>query len=216
VARGNQTFQKRQRENKLRERAQQKRERRQQKHIEKKQARSLETSGNGEPASLVEFEATGTMLGAGDEADDPNNIVEAAKSYEQTGGWTANRADYKGAPQNGGVMASKLFVGNLPRGVTDNILAEFVTGAGFQVASAVVIRDKMTGNPKGFGFVELAEGEDLQKAIRGLDGQMLEENRLNVNEARPQRTGFSGPRGGGGGGGRGRGGFGGGGRGRGW
>jgi cold-inducible RNA-binding protein len=110
-------------------------------------------------------------------------------------------------------MASKLFVGNLPRGVTDNSLAGFVTNAGYQVASAVVIRDRMTGDPKGFGFVELAEGEDLQKAIKDLDGQTLEENRVNVNEARPQRTGFSGPRGGGGGFGRGRGGFGGRGRG---
>lgn len=118
-------------------------------------------------------------------------------------------------------MASKLFVGNLSRAVTDNSLADFVTNAGFQVASAVVIRDRMTGDPKGFGFVELAEGEDLQKAIKDLDGQTLEANRVNVNEARPQRTGFSGPRGGGGGGfgrggggfGRGRGGFGGRGRG---
>lgn len=104
-------------------------------------------------------------------------------------------------------MASKLFVGNLPRGVTDSGLAGFVTDAGFQVASAVVIRDKMTGDPRGFGFVELAEGEDLQRAIKDLDGRMLEHNRINVNEARPQRTGFSGPRGGGGGG-RNRGGFG--------
>jgi cold-inducible RNA-binding protein len=108
-------------------------------------------------------------------------------------------------------MASKLFVGNLPRGITESALAAFVTDGGFQVASAVVIRDRMTGDPKGFGFVELAEGENLQRAIQGLDGQTLDQNRLNVSEARPQRTGFSGP---GGGGGRGRDGFGGGGRGR--
>jgi cold-inducible RNA-binding protein len=112
-------------------------------------------------------------------------------------------------------MASKLFVGNLARAVTDNSLADFVTNAGFQVASAVVIRDRMTGDPKGFGFVELAEGEDMQKAIKDLDGQTLEANRVNVNEARPQRTGFSGSRGGGGGG-FGRGGGGSGGRGRGY
>jgi cold-inducible RNA-binding protein len=214
VARGNQTFQKRQRENKLREKAQQKRERRQQKHIEKKQARAVEASGNGEPAGLIEVEADGANLEAGDEADDQTDVAEAAEPYEEPGGLRSNQADPKGAPQIGGVMASKLFVGNLPRGVTDSSLADFVTGAGFQVASAVVIRDRMTGNPKGFGFVELAEGEDLQKAIQGLDGQMLEQNRVNVNEARPQRTGFSGPRGGGGGGGRSRRDFGG--RGRGW
>ena len=105
-------------------------------------------------------------------------------------------------------MASKLFIGNLPRTATDSGLSDFVTAAGFQVASAVVIRDRATGEVKGFGFVELAEGEDLQRAIGSLDGQFLEDRRVNVSEARPQRT-FTGPPrgGGGGGGGRGRGGY---------
>ena len=96
-------------------------------------------------------------------------------------------------------MASKLYVGNLPYGTTDSGLNDFVTHAGFHVGSAVVVRDKMTGQARGFGFVELAEGEDLQRAIRGLNGQALEGRPLTVNEARPQRTGFSGQRGGGGG-----------------
>ena len=95
-------------------------------------------------------------------------------------------------------MASKLYVGNLPHGTTDAGLNEFVTSAGYQVASALVIRDKMTGQPRGFGFVELAEGEDLQRAIGSLNGQALEGRALTVNEARPQRTGFSGQGGGGG------------------
>jgi cold-inducible RNA-binding protein len=95
-------------------------------------------------------------------------------------------------------MASKLFVGNLPHSTTDAGLNEFVTNAGFQVASAVVIRDKMSGQPRGFGFVELAEGEDLQRAIGSLNGQALDGRALTVNEARPQRTGgFSGQRSGG-------------------
>jgi len=88
-------------------------------------------------------------------------------------------------------MASKLFVGNLPHSTTDTSLGEFVTGAGFQVASAVVIRDKMTGTPRGFGFVELGDGEDAQRAIAGLNGQSLEGRALTVNEARPQRTDFA-------------------------
>lgn len=96
-------------------------------------------------------------------------------------------------------MATKLFVGNLPHSTTDAALGEFVTSAGFQVASAVVIRDKMTGTPRGFGFVELSDGEDAQRAIAGLNGQSLEGRALTVNEARPQRTDFSRPRGGGGG-----------------
>jgi RNA recognition motif-containing protein len=97
-------------------------------------------------------------------------------------------------------MPTKLFVGNLPHSTTDQALGDFVTSAGFQVASAVVVRDKMTGTPRGFGFVELGDGEDVQRAIAGLNGRTLEGRPLTVNEARPQRTGFSGPRGGGGGG----------------
>jgi cold-inducible RNA-binding protein len=100
-------------------------------------------------------------------------------------------------------MALKLFIGNLPRSATESTLSELVTNAGFHVASAVVIRDRMTGDSKGFGFVELAEGDNLQGAIQSLDGQTLEGRPLTVNEARPQRTGFSKPRPGGGG----RGGF---------
>jgi RNA recognition motif-containing protein len=49
-------------------------------------------------------------------------------------------------------MPQKLFVGNLPHEVTDSELGEFVSGAGFQAASAVVIRDKTTGQSRGFGF----------------------------------------------------------------
>ncbi len=101
-------------------------------------------------------------------------------------------------------MALKLFIGNLPRNATDTTLSELVTNAGFHVATAVVIRDRMTGDSKGFGFVELADGENLQKAIQSLDGQALEGRPLTVNEARPQKSGFSKPRPGGGGG---RGGF---------
>lgn len=99
-------------------------------------------------------------------------------------------------------MPQKLFVGNLPHEVTDTELQEFVSSAGFQIASAVVIRDKTTGQSRGFGFIELAEGEDMERAIAGLNGQTLQGRRLTVNEARPPRTDFGGrPRGGGGGGG---------------
>ena len=87
-------------------------------------------------------------------------------------------------------MVSKLFVGNLAHSTTESGLSDFVTNAGFQVASAVVIRDKMTGSPRGFGFVELAEGQDMAGAIAGLNGQALEGRPLTVNEARPPRTGF--------------------------
>jgi RNA recognition motif-containing protein len=95
---------------------------------------------------------------------------------------------------------SKLYVGNLPHSATDASLNEFVTKAGFNVASAQVVKDKFTGQGRGFGFVELSDGENLQQAISSLNGQSLEGRPLTVNEARPQRTGFSGGRDGGGGG----------------
>jgi RNA recognition motif-containing protein len=93
---------------------------------------------------------------------------------------------------------SKLYVGNLPHSATDSTLSEFVTKAGFSVASAQVVKDKLTGQARGFGFVELSEGENLQQAVSSLNGQALEGRSLTVNEARPQRTGFSGQRHGGG------------------
>ncbi len=96
-------------------------------------------------------------------------------------------------------MGQRLFVGNLAHSITDAALTDFVTNAGFQVASAVVIRDKMTGQSRGFGFVELADGEDFNRAIAGLNGQSLDGRKLTVNEARPLR-----PDRGGGGGSRGR------------
>ncbi|PYV92975.1 MAG: RNA-binding protein [Acidobacteria bacterium] len=117
---------------------------------------------------------------------------------------------------------SKLYVGNLPRTVTESSLEEFFQAAQYQVESIKLIRDMDTGVPRGFAFVELAAGVDLEKAIQDLNGQTIEGRQLVINEARPQRpkSGDGGggrrfdnrPRhgGGGGGGGRGRGGGGGG------
>lgn len=95
-------------------------------------------------------------------------------------------------------MATKLYVGNLPHSVTTGTLNEFVTKAGFQVASAVVVTDKMSGQSRGFGFVELVNNAEMQQAIGSLNGRDFDGRALTVNEARPQRTGFSAQRGGGG------------------
>jgi RNA recognition motif-containing protein len=91
-------------------------------------------------------------------------------------------------------MAARLFVGNLPRSVVDSALAEFVTRAGFQVSAATVILDKATGQSRGFGFVDLAEGEDVQRAIASLNGQTLDDRNLTVSEAHPQTRGERGSR----------------------
>ncbi len=93
-------------------------------------------------------------------------------------------------------MASKLYVGNLPHSATTSTLNEFVTNAGFAVASAMVVLDKMSGQSRGFGFVELTNNEEMQQAIGSLNGRDFGGSPVTVNEARPQRTGFSGQRGG--------------------
>lgn len=85
-------------------------------------------------------------------------------------------------------MGTRLFVGNVPHSTTDQELGDFVSNAGFDVQSAEVIRDRMTGAPRGFGFVQLADGSDIQSAIAALHGKRVEGRPLTVSEARPPRT----------------------------
>jgi cold-inducible RNA-binding protein len=99
-------------------------------------------------------------------------------------------------------MGTKLFVGNLSYGTTSADLESHFRQIG-ETTSAQVITDRESGRSRGFGFVEMASGEDAQRAIRELDGKELQGRTINVSEARERA-----PREGGGGGGRGRGGFG--------
>lgn len=81
-------------------------------------------------------------------------------------------------------MATKLFVGSLAWGVTDDQLNQHFAQAG-TVVSATVIIDKMSGRSKGFGFVEMASEEEAKKAIEMFNGQDLAGRTIVVNEARP-------------------------------
>lgn len=107
-------------------------------------------------------------------------------------------------------MSSKIYVGGLPYATTDAQLQDLFSQHG-QVESARVITDKFTGRSRGFGFVEMANSDEAQKAIQALNGTDFEGRNLTVNEARPQERrsggGFGdrgGERRGGGGGGGGR------------
>jgi cold-inducible RNA-binding protein len=103
----------------------------------------------------------------------------------------------------------KIYVGNLSYEVTEEDLRLALEQFG-QVESATIIKDKNSGQSKGFGFVEMASKAEGQAAIDGLNGKELKGKALNVNEARP-KTENRGSRGGGRGGqGGGRGGQGGG------
>jgi cold-inducible RNA-binding protein len=106
----------------------------------------------------------------------------------------------------------KIYVGNLSYEVTEEDLQLAFEKFG-QVESATIIKDKYSGQSKGFGFVEMPSKAEGQSAIDGLNGKELKGRTLNVNEARPRtesrggRGGYGGGRGGYGGG---RGGYGGG------
>lgn len=82
-------------------------------------------------------------------------------------------------------MATKLYVGGLAYSVTDKELEELFAGQG-QVTSAVVIKDRDSGQSKGFGFVEMADDKEGQNAIKELNGKELSGRSIVVNEARPR------------------------------
>ncbi len=92
-----------------------------------------------------------------------------------------------------------IYVGNLSYEVTDDELRS-AFGAFGSVQSANIIRDKYSGQSKGFGFVEMTSETEGQAAINGMNGKELKGRTLNVNVARPRTEGGRGPGGGGGGG----------------
>ena len=92
-------------------------------------------------------------------------------------------------------MNNKLYVGGLPYSVTDGRLQEIFSVHG-AVESARVIADKLTGQSRGFGFVEMGSGSEAQAAISGLNGTQLDGRSLVVNEAKPQTNRDNGGRGG--------------------
>lgn len=110
---------------------------------------------------------------------------------------------------------ARLFVGGLSYDTSDESLRAFFEEIG-AVSSAEVARDRFSGRSKGFGFVDMTEDADGQRAISELSGKSLDGRTITVDQAKPPRERGTGGYGGGGGGGRGGGdyGDGGGGRGR--
>lgn len=98
--------------------------------------------------------------------------------------------------------ANNIYVGNISRDLDENGLREAFEQFG-QVDSVSIIKDKFTGESRGFGFVQMADKESAENAINGLNGAELKGRNLTVNEAkpRPERRpggGFGGSRNGGG------------------
>lgn len=94
-------------------------------------------------------------------------------------------------------MGKKLYVGNLPFSINEQILADTFSQCG-TVESAKIITDRDSGRSKGFGFVEMSTDEEAQNAIQRFNGAELEGRAMTVNEARPMES--RPPRTGGGGG----------------
>ncbi|HLZ55661.1 MAG TPA: RNA-binding protein [Ktedonosporobacter sp.] len=81
----------------------------------------------------------------------------------------------------------RLYVGGLPYQTNDQDLADLFGQIG-QVISATVITDRETGRSKGFGFVELSNDEEAQSAIAQLNGSLLGNRTITVNEARERQS----------------------------
>lgn len=84
-------------------------------------------------------------------------------------------------------MAKKLYVGGLPYSTTDDELRDAFSQAG-AVASVSILMDKMTGRSRGFGFVEMENDADAEKAIDMWNGKDFGGRKLTVNEAKPMEA----------------------------
>jgi cold-inducible RNA-binding protein len=99
-------------------------------------------------------------------------------------------------------MSTKIFVGNLSYNTTENDLQDAFAAHGTVLEASLMV-DRMSGRPRGFGFITMSTPEEAQKAIDALNGASMDGRDLTVNIARPKedRPSFGG---GGGGGGRGQ------------
>ena len=80
----------------------------------------------------------------------------------------------------------KIHIGNIPNNVTEDVLNDVFSEFG-DVSSANVIKDKHSGRPKGYGFVEMPNDSDANEAIKVLDSSSLQGRNIKVNKARSRR-----------------------------
>ena len=80
----------------------------------------------------------------------------------------------------------KLYIGNLPFSATEDQLHEYFSQVGVSPSGVNLIRDRFTGQSRGFAFVELSNDDDAERSINSLNGQNFGGRNLVVNEARPQ------------------------------
>ena len=83
----------------------------------------------------------------------------------------------------------RLYGGNLPFQASDSDVKNYFERAGFTVETINLMRDRVTGEPRGFGFVEISDTAAAEQAIQGCNGQDFMGRPLVVNEARPLAPG---------------------------
>ncbi len=86
-------------------------------------------------------------------------------------------------------MNTKLYVGSLSYDSTEDSLQDFFSKAG-KVESATIIKDKISGRSKGFGFIEMSSEKEAKTAIETLNGKELDGRTITVDEARPMKKSF--------------------------
>ncbi len=91
-----------------------------------------------------------------------------------------------------------IYAGNLARELSEGELREAFEAFG-EVSSVAIIKDKFTGESRGFGFVEMPSKTEGEAAIQELNGKEMKGRTMNINEARPRRDNNRRPGGGGGG-----------------
>ena len=82
----------------------------------------------------------------------------------------------------------KIFVGNLDFGIAEESIRELFEKFG-TIERIDLVRDRDTGQPRGFAFVEMTDSKEADRAIAELNGTMLGSRAVNVNEARPKAPG---------------------------
>ena len=103
-------------------------------------------------------------------------------------------------------LMKSIYVGNLPFSATEEEVQNLFAGFG-EVSRVHLVKDRETGRPRGFGFVEMPDDDSAAKAIEGLDQSELDGRTLRINEAQPREPRSGGGGGGGYGGGGGGGGY---------
>jgi RNA recognition motif-containing protein len=88
---------------------------------------------------------------------------------------------------------SKIYVGNLPFSANEDTVRQLFAQHG-TVDSVALINDRETGQPRGFGFVEMTQNAEAARAIQNLNGYQMDGRSLKVNEAQPKSRSSGGPR----------------------